>query len=206
MSRKLFAIISFSLLFASAAQAQQVHVDETVQYYEIFGRRGDDLLEEMQKKSPPSQFGGNRYFARAEFYYRWELSNDYWARPCKIDSFDVTVEIKYTFPLWRERERASARLIDYWEKFIDAVWVHEKGHGDIAVQTGVELAKAIGEISKELECEKFADEAKRISKEILDSSGEQAIYDRETKHGKTQGATFDVGAIPRHRIRKKKNN
>lgn len=101
-------------------------------------------------------------------YTRWYVS---WTARC-----EVTVKITYTYPNWTDYEDADEDLQGYWNAFIANLRIHEHGHGDHGLQAGFEI--------EETGCveDPYG---------IIEKWGSQdTAYDKETKHGETQGAVF----------------
>lgn len=188
------ATIGIVMSIASVS-AQEVAVNEKLLRYSIVGNTARELLREMETKGPPPAFGGKAYFARTEPYYTWNLEPISQGDKCSVGLFDVSVEITYTVPYWEDQSRAGKRLSGYWDKFMDNLWVHEKGHGDIAVATAVDIAKIIKGTSPASGCAALFKNIDSSVADFLKRDRRQQEYDAATQHGKTQGAFFDVGKI-----------
>lgn len=191
-----------SFLSCAGAFAQRVDIQERIEFYGIQGRTPEQLVREMQTKGPPSAFGGPGYFARAEQYFTWDLSFDVDDGVCEIDSYSVNVDMLYTLPKWTDQERGRSRLVKYWEQFEKNVFTHEQGHGDIALEVGVDISKAIAAIGPAETCDELISQAEPSIEAVMkNANARQRSYDKETQHGKTQGAFFDIGAAKGRRRR-----
>lgn len=202
----LIAVAAFAA--ATPAHAQAVDVQERLEHYLIRGRTAEALLSEMVAKGPPATFEpGKRYFARAEYSVGWQYQIAQNPSGCAITEFDVSVDTTYTYPFWEDRDKASAKLNGYWDYFLTRLEIHERGHGDLALETGVEVAKALKALTPQPTCEALKSEITASAKEAMKNGDKkQRAYDRETNHGETQGAWFDVGDARRFRAPKPSAN
>ena len=202
LSRALnFTTVLFGVLIAaSSANAQRVDIQERVVGYEVTGKTATKLVEDMRRKGPRSAFGGPNYFAQADTQYKWYVYPRKTEEGCEIESYEVYLDITYTIPTWVDRERAGKRLRRYWDAYIAKLWIHEEGHGDIALEIAKEISKVISTPRTGPDCETLVEDALNRGKNFLDASTAQRDYDRETKHGATQGAIFDVNDARRGRI------
>lgn len=147
----------------------------------------------MKDNSPVTAYSGVKHFAVAESYYNWSYNLGHVDERCTISSHRVAVDMLYVMPRWIDKERGGKRLVKYWEQFEQNLWVHERGHGDIALAIGVELAKTIGETPPADDCAALKEDINARAKASLkELSGKQREYDRLTAHGARQGAFFNV--------------
>lgn len=89
-------------------------VCENVAYYDVSGKTAKAILDDLARKAPPPGFGGAvAYFARAETYFRWGFDYSTEGGGCRIESYDVNVDIERLIPRWSDRAaaRKTARLL-----------------------------------------------------------------------------------------------
>ena len=203
MHKKIAAGIMLGLFASTNALAQRASINERVEFYGIQGRSAEQLVREMRTKSPPPAFGGPTYFARAETYFTWDLNLETLDDgSCGIEAFEVKVDVLYTLPKWTDKERGSKRLVQYWDEFEKNLFIHEQGHGDIALEIAVDMAQAIAKTESSEACKDLIDTASENANLVLkESRSRQREYDKETGHGKTQGAYFDIAAAKGRRRR-----
>ncbi len=190
-----FLLGAVFLLTSTEVSAQHVSINEQLEFYGIQGRTPKRLLREMQKKAPPPAFGGADRFARAQSLFSWDLSFEFAGDLCKTEGSDVTVDMLYILPKWTNKERGSPELVLYWEEFEKNVFAHEQGHGDVALEVAADMARAILNTAPNEDCKVVMDAARLATHEVLRTAKDrQKAYDKQTQHGKTQGAYFDVVA------------
>jgi predicted secreted Zn-dependent protease len=184
-----------------AASAQEIDVSERVEFYSVRGDSPEALLREMQAKGPTGVLDlGRRYFAQADSSVSWSYQYETTPSGCAVDTAEVVVETTYTYPSWEDREKASARLNAYWDHFLSRLEIHERGHADISRSAGAEIAKSIGATPPQADCPALEKAIKDVAGAVMKANEKrQRAYDRETNHGETQGAWFDVNEARRYR-------
>lgn len=145
-------------------------------YYRVYGSTEEELRREIQIKGP-------REYAA---YTGWEVSwtwAGYGSLHCDVSSPIVDAEVTVTFPSWDPPSDASPELIEKWSAFITALAVHEQGHVDhvyeslLLIETTIENADCLT--------------AEAAAQEIIREMNQFDLdYDRETGHGRSQGAVF----------------
>jgi predicted secreted Zn-dependent protease len=110
---------------------------------------------------------------------------------CRIGGIVAGVHVTYTLPRWADRNAAPLRLRERWDRYIESLAAHERGHGAIAQRVADLIQEAlVGRISG-AGCDSLTAEAGSVVEEIM-QRGEtmQREYDRATGHGSAQGARF----------------
>jgi predicted secreted Zn-dependent protease len=163
-----------------------------VVYYDISARTGRGLIHEMGARGPLGQ-DGRRYPANT----RWHVALHYLVQPipggCKLIDFTVTVEGTMTLPRWIDSNAAPRSLVRSWDAMAAAMRVHESGH----YAHGIEAAREIGALREAFpraaDCRALDKEIDGNARAILDKyAALDAQYDRDTKHGQTQGAILYI--------------
>jgi predicted secreted Zn-dependent protease len=142
-----------------------------------------ELRESMNKLRPKDPYDGDKPIdSYADWYVSWNWPG-YGTDNCDLSAVVVTYSINVIMPRWEAPADASAELIAKWEKYIQSLTFHEKGHVDNVVSNYLSVKTAIQGAT----CSTAEAEAQKAleSLRIFDSS-----YDSETKHGETQGAVF----------------
>jgi predicted secreted Zn-dependent protease len=102
-------------------------------------------------------------------YTTWHVR---WTGDCR-----VSLEVSYTFPRWTNRDGASASLRQRWDRMITNLMLHERGHE----QNGRNAAR-------EIDGSRCAGDPMAI---IRKWANQDKVYDKQTKHGVTQGAVLN---------------
>jgi predicted secreted Zn-dependent protease len=134
-------------------------------FYKVKGKTRKEILKSMEKNTPVVK----KFFGQTVRTWNYKCNN-------------LTYSNKVTMPKWDDKN-ASDEVKEYWEKFYNALILHEQGHVDITIN---EFNKAI-DLAKNKSCK----EAESIfKKSISEIERLQTEYDKETDHGINQGAVF----------------
>lgn len=187
-------VLSFLISGSTAALASEpnyvVNVYENTRYYDIEGSTAGALLDEMEAKGPKRQFSKESAYAQTESGISWYLHARQNENLCMLESVDLTVELTYLMPRWAGSPRAGRKLRKAWEAFEESLWVHERGHGEIARRGAVAIGEQLIVAPPAPTCDELRDSLGAISKQILRTSVEpaQKKYDALTRDGQTQRA------------------
>ena len=167
--------ISESNATAVAIPDPQVSSAEML-YYRVYGSTEEELRREIQIKGP------QEYAA----YTAWEVSwtwAGYGSLLCDVSNPIVDAEVTVTFPNWDPPVNAPPELIEKWSAFIAALAVHEQGHVDHVYESLPRIETAI----QNADCLTAEEAAQEVIQEMNQFDLD---YDRETGHGRSQGAVF----------------
>jgi predicted secreted Zn-dependent protease len=94
-------------------------------------------------------------------------------------------------PRWIAPTNAPAEVRAAWAKYIAALEAHEAGHAELAIAAAAEMHKRMERIGSESDCNTLQTRVQTECQSVLDSfRAQEKDYDRRTRHGATQGATF----------------
>ena len=159
---------------------------------------------------------GGRFFAATRWEYKYAYDQDVTPVPdrvactCKCTSAPTNIDIGVTtsveFPNWLGYDSANQCQKDHWDEFMINLKTHEEGHVLIC-NDGVNIIKQIVDspsfTAEAATCQAACDEAvqktdaefeRRFDEGQKEVSKKQKDYDRNTEHGKTQGAVLDCAA------------
>lgn len=139
-----------------------------IKYYDVYGTSNSQILKSIKDNS--KLVNKNGFFGYTNFT---------WKSKCQEINIDCTV----TLPRWNDASKSSAEVVETWENFYNALVLHEQGHIDIMSK---HFDKAKEEVAN-LSCKEALDIFNKANTNI---SYENKKYDKETEHGKTQGAYF----------------
>jgi len=163
----------------------------TTKYYNIKGNTAKELRKEIDSKGQRYPGGKKRYPAFTKWHTKWEFKYGSKNSKCYISQVTVTLTINYTYPKWINKNKASKELQKKWDTYIKNLITHEKGHAKIAQNAAAEVEKAILNTPMVNKCEDLGNNANKIGKNVIKKWTDIEIkYDKDTKHGLTQGAKF----------------
>lgn len=158
--------------------------------YDIYGTTAQELRDQMVL------FGvtwrdGKKYDALTTWFTRWRYTWESGVHSCEITGVETSVEVIHRLPKWANKNDAPPALKRRWERYIKNLMMHENGHKDLGIAAAAEIEVAISGMPPERSCEALEAAANALGERTLDSYREiETEYDRETGHGRTQGAVF----------------
>lgn len=163
MAACLLAVVMLSIGGEKSASAK-VYITERIKYYNVTGKTGRQLFRSIDRRGPKLS-RNNHAIATAAYKHRFKnVKTAVKGSNCVVTSADLHVQIVYTYPRWRNRKRASAKLRKTWDQFMARVEKHEKSHGRIYREYARQLHKLMhglkGRTSKG--CKDFGKTSKRM--------------------------------------------
>ena len=112
-------------------------------YYDISGSTASELRESMDKLRLRDPNDGNKAvdsFTAWFLVWYWLGEGTGW---CNLSVVFVAYKVIVIMPRWTPPANASPKLIDQWEKYIQSLTIHEKGHVDNLVNNYLGVKTAI---------------------------------------------------------------
>ena len=185
MKRMLTALFPLLLWLALPARAEvQEHLQE--QYYDLQVVSGQSLNRALNEASPIRQ-NGQIYHA----YARWQVQWNFWWREqrdgrCRIDLTRTRLNATITLP---RLGGGDAQQRQRFAMYLNALREHELGHYRIGQAAAAKIDTALRQTPEYPSCAELQRQANQRANAILQRHIEQERqYDRQTGHGRTQGA------------------
>ena len=187
MKKYFFSFLILFLISVSIAMAEsEIPITEANTYYDIHGSTLDQLMSEMHHKSGHT-FGA----AFTDWRVSWMADRVQTPEGFKVTKSNTKLIITYRYPRWTDEAQASAELRKKWAAYCKAVIIHEKGHGAIAMEAAREVDKAVMAVKPEKYVQSLDGRVNVAGNKVLkEYRKKEEDYDRVTKFGQTQGATF----------------
>lgn len=184
-SWRVFAVTVTLALATVAAHAQSAQIA----YYDVSGNSAAELRQQMNAKGPLD--GGKRFDAHTEWHVKWNYRYRPTASGCELASVNVSLSGTILMPRWVYANDVSNTLIEKWDRYLAALRLHEEGHYAHGASAAKEM-EALGEsFHGSGDCPAMVSEFNTRAQGIIDKYKAQDVaYDRETDHGRTQGAQF----------------
>jgi predicted secreted Zn-dependent protease len=182
----ILAVVAVGLASGSA-QAAPLAVTNTHLSYAIRGSTAAELRAQMEAKGPGAYFGETTFHITDRFRGRMTTMG------CVVSSIQVHLVVVYTMPSWRIPAETDPALVARYRRFHDRLTVHENGHGAIALAGAKSVVAAMQSVGPHAGCAatvRAVDAA--ASSALARVNVKEAGYDKATKHGSTQGATFNA--------------
>ncbi|WP_136523693.1 DUF922 domain-containing protein [Geomonas ferrireducens] len=185
----LLVLACSSNLFASEAPSCELKVREGYRFYEISGNSLDQLREQINQKGTKWS-DGKVYSALTnwDIHYKYRVTSN--NGRYSVRSADTTVEICYYLPRL-DADSCTPELASRWKDYLTHLQRHEYGHKDLAVQAASQVNEMFATLpSFGSEEELAAEITKRTEEKFRHLKEIQIDYDRDTRHGETQGAVL----------------
>ena len=185
-ARCLLVALAACVLPAKAA----VNIDDQVERYAIEGSTPADLRREMNVKGP-QRAGGRRFDGYTRWHVSWRYRYNNAGGGCTIASVTTSVKVTMTLPRWSNESSASSATRQHWARYLAALERHEQGHRRHGIDAAHEVDRAIAAMPPAGNCDALGANANALGMSILRNYNQRDLdYDRDTKHGATQGARF----------------
>lgn len=178
----------FLLGWTCAGQAADV-VKMSTNYYKVFGSTPREVRRSINEQRPwkrkDAMDGQTDWTVRCKYMVSDE------AGVSRVQSMTTETVIVITLPVWHAPKGTPNEYTDRWAKYFTALLRHENGHAGYALAAAAEVRRQAGPIregptSAEL-TRRINDTVNRVLNEFREKD---KLYDQETRHGLTQGATF----------------
>jgi predicted secreted Zn-dependent protease len=177
-----------ALILAVKLASSSPAVVERVEYYEVFALSATLLRAEINKVAPKDD-QGRRSDAVTDWTVRWDYRYDSRDGACAITAFSTSVAVLTRLPSLAVG--APKRLVEQWDKYVEALTEHERGHARIGIQAATAIQDRASALASTATCGELERAIKAKGEALVDEyRGRDIDYDRRTKHGITQGATF----------------
>ncbi len=165
-----------------------ISIDTVYQYYDITGSTSEELLQAIWRNGP--EFEGQSFAGETHWETRLRFQFAFKMGECQMERVEVELLITTFLPRWKPPPDAPFTLIKQWNRGLEGLKLHEAGHRQIAMETGREIIQTLKAFRISAHsCASMESEAKKLAKDIGDKYKEKnRQYDKETRHGRTQGA------------------
>jgi len=165
-------------------------VNERTEYYDICGLCEKDIECDLREKCI-KWTDGKKYDSVTNWKVKWDYGHSRTPQTCTTESFVVTVDIVYQLPKWVRTGEAPRTLVKKWDRYMEKLMLHERGHSDRAVAAAKELMRTVAALPPANTCDELDWLLNTLFRARLDKLIEdQRAYDADTNHGILQGAVF----------------
>jgi predicted secreted Zn-dependent protease len=166
-------------------------VSESVEYYDVSGATAREVRAALNRDGPIAGNDGKRYDAVCRWNVSWEFLYQRGETSCAITSVSMQVKITFAFPRLKTDETTSPSLVKAFATFSDKLMLHEKGHGQNAIEAARKIENALMALPPESNCDVLRTKANDLARSFIKEANQADIeYDRVTQHGATQGVRF----------------
>jgi predicted secreted Zn-dependent protease len=165
-----------------------------VTYYDVLGRTAAEVATDLRRAASEAmnENVSGEYWSvgetRSDLRVAWRTSaaaND----ACSAAAVRVTMNVDIILPRWQPQRGTDSTVIRAWNRFEDALEVHESGHKAIAITGARDVIDRLSSLSAP--CADFRATADRaVSAIVARTATTQQHYDDSTRHGRLQGVSF----------------
>lgn len=149
--------------------------------YVVRGETAPDVRKDMSAKGPQG------YDGFTTWHIRWNYRFQATARGCAIGDVTVSLAIAFTMPRLESRNSVLKASFD---AYVAKLQKHEDGHAENGRSVARRIEKGIAGMSAG-SCDDLQRDANLFGdRAIDDGKALDAEYDRQTRHGETQGAVW----------------
>ena len=158
--------------------------------FAVAGDSASELRADLDRKRPPSP-DGRRFDANVQWSLTWSFHFDPQPRACGLTDATVDLQMLVRLPVLSPDAAPPEAVRDRWDDFTQLLETHEAGHVDNYTNGARALQDAYTTIEPAATCDELRATLADMGASAIDSIRAADIeYDRQTDHGRTQGATF----------------
>jgi predicted secreted Zn-dependent protease len=188
--KRFTGVTAFTVWLLASGLTCALRGADEIKYYDVAGNSATELRESLNRQRPVGP-DGMPHDAVTLWYTRWQYRTTTSGSGCAVASFEVSLEIVTTLPRWTNEAAAGSSLVARWRGYYEALVRHEDGHKAIAKETAAAIRHAGTNMPSNSSCAELARAVDRVANDVLKQNREkERQYDKETQHGRTQGARF----------------
>jgi len=175
----LACVAAFLLPDPARAQSFDDYPEARIDAYFVNGATSAEIFASITRNAPGQIHAGRPAHAYATYQFHWRLrSHGTW---CEAE---LVLDLSVTFPQHVDPNGLTGDAWDWWNRYSQALEMHEAGHLQIAYEAYPELLAAL----EDGPCETAKARGQRI---LTDHDERQARYDQMTNHGALTARAFD---------------
>ena len=147
---------------------QEAAVVEAIEYFDVDGVTAAAIFSDMQSKGPNISTKGAHALAATHADYRHESEMVYRRDGrCVTINLTVSLTLTYQIPRWADEAEASEAVRNWWNRIIERIWAHERGHAQIAREGAAELQDALLSVPSAANCDDLRSDLRRTMQRII---------------------------------------
>jgi predicted secreted Zn-dependent protease len=169
-----------------------------VDYYDVTGETGAELVREMSRLGPPDlDKPGERFWARLGWRVNWQYRYAEADGTCGITNATLTVRLDFIYPRWANFDDGPPDLQALWGPFMEATRKHEQQHAKHGTDAALAIEAMLLGHERMPTCTALQQSADARAHEIADAASAKDVeYDRLTQHGLTEGISLPTMPVP----------
>jgi predicted secreted Zn-dependent protease len=177
----------------SAAQAgdpsSTVRVTTVDAFYDVVGTDRASIVGALRRQGPRDASGA--WTGSLSWIFNWTYQPVREGGACRANAASVDLRLTYTLPRLAAAGELSPVVRESWERFHSALRYHEGGHAALAIEAANGLVRDIEAAPPARTCVELRSAVEStVQANLARHEDAQVGYDRQTRHGVAQGATF----------------
>jgi len=112
--------------------------------------------------------------------------------PCRLTSPSVRLTLEYVLPRWKPPGRVDPADVAEWNRYLERVWEHERGHARNGLAAVRDVQSALTRLPAAPDCRRLESEAHATARRVVDRwKRTDVAYDEATDHGEATGAVLN---------------
>lgn len=162
-------------------------VTTATNYFPVTGSTMRELRRSINQARPGGAKAGTD--ALTTWQLKWNSRVASANGQCRLVGFEIKTTVVITMPSWRAPTNAPPELVQRWVSYYTALQHHEQYHAQSATLATEAVRKKIGTIGPEANCAVLQTNIKTMVDAVIAQFRQRdADYDRETDHGRKEGA------------------
>ncbi len=147
------------------------------------------MRSDLARRGPKDDGGSHHAFTR--WFVRWAYSYDRGPSRCALTEVKITVAVTFIMPDWSAPPEAQPDLVARWNQYRTRLQRHEDGHREHGLGAAKDVLYDLQKLPPASDCDAMNRQANARATGILGRYKQKdKDYDRDTRHGATQGARF----------------
>lgn len=169
-----------------------VTVERQVRVYAVNGSNFETVVDQMRRKGPSHIPGMQRMAALTRAEFTWEYTPERTDGQCAVADVTVNARVTKILPDWRQLGSSNSEMRREWNRFLDALRLHERLHEDAAVLSADELGEVILATAPASDCRALKRDVVANARAVLRGFRAKNLeIDTMTGHGLTTGSVLN---------------
>ena len=166
-----------------------VSVETKHEDYAISGASAEAMRSDLARRGPKDDGGSHHAFTR--WFVRWSYLYDRRPGTCALTDVKVTVAVTFIMPDWTAPPEAPPDLVARWNQYRTRLQRHEDGHREHGLAAAKDVLNDLRKLPAASDRDAMNRRANTRGNDVLEKyKRRDKDYDRDTRHGATQGARF----------------
>ncbi len=186
---KLFWLSFVYIFYFVDVGGASVKINNNIKKYEIQGNDYFAIVLEIQSKSPLHNGSKRNFGSTTDWTISWKGMCEKKMKQYQINKVNLVVDINTILPKWKNKTKGGFKNRHEWNRFSQALNVHEDGHKKIILKEARRLERSIFKVESNKSCKDLYQNVNiLVNKRIDEIKNKNRDYDFKTDYGRKQKA------------------